>query len=223
MALSSANSHCYETLTTAVRGIIPAGSLSCQALRDVPEISLYLIDESYPQYALDDVAIETIMNQPLYWVFCWASGQVLARYVLDNPGIVKGKRVLDFGAGSGVVAIAAALAGASEVVACDTDPLALMACQLNACINDVTVNVVDDFHAVEGHVDLILVADVLYDRDNFPWLTTLASRAERVIVADSRVKDFAMVPYAALGRFESDTVPDLDESASFREVTLYST
>jgi predicted nicotinamide N-methyase len=219
----SDSSDLHRTLAEAVSAIIPASTLQRQTLRDVPEISLYLIDQSYPQHALNDAAIENIMNQPPYWVFCWASGQVLARYLLDHPEIVCGKRVLDFGAGSGVVAIAAALAGASEVIACDTDPLALAACQLNASINGVSLTVLDDFHHVTHYLDLILVADVLYDRDNLPWMAVFGSRADRVIVADSRVKDFAMVPYAALGRFESDTVPDLDESASFREVTLYST
>ena len=213
----------HSTLTGAVSAIIPAATLQRQILRDVPEISLYLIDQSYPQYALDDAAIETIMDKPPYWVFCWASGQVLARYLLDHPETVCDKRVLDFGAGSGVVAIAAALAGASEVIACDTDPMALAACQLNASINGVSLTVVDDFYRVTHHLDLILVADVLYDRDNLPWMATLSPRADRVIVADSRVKDFSMTPYAPFGHFESDTMPDLDESASFRRVTLYST
>lgn len=221
--MTTDSSDLHGTLAAAVSAIIPAGTLKRQTLRDAPEISLYLIDQSYPQYALDGTAIETIMNKPPYWVFCWASGQVLARYLLDHPDIVRAKRVLDFGTGSGVVAIAAALAGASEVIACDTDPFALAACQLNAEINGVSLTVADDFHRVAHHMDVILVADVLYDRANFPWLATLASRADRVIVADSRVKDFALAPYVALGRFESDTVPDLDESASFREVTLYST
>ena len=74
-----------------------------------------------------------------FWAFCWASGQLLARYVLDHPELVRGRRVLDFGCGSGVVAIAAALAGAESAVACDCDPLALEAARANAALNGVAV------------------------------------------------------------------------------------
>lgn len=223
MAVNNGLGGHYDALATAVQCIIPAGSLRIQTLRDVPEIQLHLIDDTYPQHALDDAAIEIIMNQPLYWVFCWASGQVLARYLLDHPQLVRGKRVLDFGAGSGVVAIAAALAGASEVIACDNDPLALRACELNAHLNGVNLTLASDFYAVDDDLDLIVVADVLYDRENLSWLKRLAGRAPHVMVADSRVKDFSAPPYHAIGRFESDTMPDLDESVSFRQVTLYST
>jgi len=223
MAVNNGLGGHYDALATAVQRIIPAGSLRIQTLRDVPEIQLHLIDDTYPQHALDNGAIEVIMNQPLYWVFCWASGQVLARYLLDYSELVRGKRVLDFGAGSGVVAIAAALAGASEVIACDNDPLALKACELNAHLNGVNLTLVGDFYAVDDDLDLIVVADVLYDRENLPWMNRLAARAPHVMVADSRVKDFSVPPYNAIGCFESDTMPDLDESAAFRQVTLYST
>lgn len=223
MAITDQSSADLDVLVAALTKVIPAGALQVQTLRDVPELALYLIDHAYPQHQLDAQAIEVIMNQPLYWIFCWASGQVLARYLLDNPPLVKGQRIVDFGAGSGVVAIAAAMAGAREVIACDSDPLALIACELNARVNGVSLETEVDFNAIEGDIDLIVVADVLYDRDNVPWMATLAERARRVIVADSRVKDFSLAPYMPIGRFESDTMPDLDESASFRQVTLYAT
>ncbi len=165
--------------------------------------------------------MQRIMDDPLYWVFCWASGQVLAEYLIDNPQWVRGKRVLDFGCGSGVVAIAAAQAGAAEVVACDIDPLALEATALNAQLNDVRLTLSDDYHAVQGEVDLITVADVLYDRENLPWLAQFALRSPAVLVADSRVKDFDFPPYELLERRESCTLPDLDESAEFRCVSIY--
>lgn len=223
MAAITAASQLYDHLAAAVHTIIPAGTLHAQTLRDVPELALYLIDDTYPQHALDDKAIQLIMNQPLYWIFCWASGQVLARYLLDHPQLVRGKRVLDFGAGSGVVAIAAAMAGAGEVIACDNDPLALQACALNAHLNGVNITLESDFYAVNNDLDLIVVADVLYDHENLPWMSRLATRASQVIVADSRVKNFSVPPYSVMDRFESATMPDLDESVSFRQVTLYST
>lgn len=210
-----------EALQRVVRDIIPNGALVSQRLNDVPEIALYLIDEGYPQYALDDDAIQRIMSQPLYWVFCWASGQVLARFLLDHPELVKGKRVVDFGAGSGVVAIAAAMAGAREVIACDLDPIALEACRINAEINDVQLVTHQDFNSVRGDIDIIVVADVLYDRNNMPWVAYFSERASTVLIADSRIKDFSVAPYRVIARADSDTVPDLDESASFRHVTVY--
>ncbi len=157
----------------------------------------------------------------MYWVFCWASSQMLARLLLDEPGWVRGKRVLDFGCGSGVAAIAASMAGATEVIACDIDPLALEATAFNAGLNGVELVLADDFDAAAGPLDLIVVADVLDDRDNFPWLDRFVERAEQVLIADSRVKDFDHPPYREVASRESYTGPDLDESAAFRDVVIY--
>jgi predicted nicotinamide N-methyase len=134
---------------------------------------------------------------------------------------VRGKRVLDFGSGSGVVAIAAALAGATEVVACDTDPLALAATRSNARRSGVDITLADDFFAVDGHIDLIIVADVLYDQANLDWLPRFTARADQVLIADSRVKNFHHREYREISRHSGATVPDLDESAEFRDVRIY--
>lgn len=190
-------------------------------LPDVPEMHLLLLGEDYPQDHLSQEEMTRVMDNPLYWVFCWASGQVLARYLLDNPGWVAGKRVLDFGCGSGVVAVAAAMAGAREVIACDIDLLALEATRVNAQLNDVELQLSDDYFAVDGAIDIIIVADVLYDRGNFPWLQRFVERAPQVLIADSRVKDFDHPPYRQVDRRDSCTVPDLDESAEFRDVRIY--
>jgi predicted nicotinamide N-methyase len=146
---------------------------------------------------------------------------VLARYLLAHPELVRGKRVLDFGCGSGVVAIAAALAGAREVVACDIDPLALAASRVNAVLNGVSLTFAEDFHVVAGELDLIIVADVLYDRGNLAWLGQFLDRAGTVLLADSRVKSFDFPPYRQIARERSNTLPDLDESAEFRDVRIY--
>jgi predicted nicotinamide N-methyase len=209
-------------LESALAAILPGARLAVTALPDVPRLRLHLLAEDYPRGALDEEGMRRVMDNPLYWVFCWASGQVLARHLIDHPGTVAGKRVLDFGCGSGVVAIAAALAGAAEVVACDIDPLALAAARLNARLNGVALQFADDYFAVQGRVDLILVADVLYDRANLSWLQRFAQRAPQVLVADSRVRDFHVPPYRPVGRRDSCTLPDLDESAEFRDVRLYS-
>jgi predicted nicotinamide N-methyase len=209
------------SLEQQLQRIIPGACLERVPLPDVPEINLWLMNRDYPQDELSAAEVKQVMEHPLYWVFCWASGQVLARYLLDNPGLVRGRRVLDFGCGSGVVAIAAALAGAAEVVACDLDPLALAATRLNAEENGVALSLADEFGTVTGHLDLIIVADVLYDRENFSWLQRFIDRAEQVLIADSRVKNFDHPPYIQIGRRESCTIPDLDESSEFRDVRIY--
>lgn len=210
-------------LEQALAVIIPGASLSVQTLPDVPELSLLLLDEHYPRQPLPTEVMQRIMDNPLYWVFCWASGQVLARFILDQPQSVSGKRVLDFGCGSGVVAIAAKMAGASEVIACDIDPQALEASAFNARLNNVELTLSDDFNAVSDALDLIVVADVLYDRENLGWLDIFERKADSVLVADSRVRNFDHPPYRRIAQMHSCTLPDLDESAEFRTVSIYST
>jgi predicted nicotinamide N-methyase len=211
----------HENLDARLRDILPSASLEVMCLPDAPGLKLMLLAGDYPQGELSQSEMHRVMNNPLYWVFCWASGQVLARHLLDHPGLVAGKRVLDFGCGSGVVAIAASLAGAGEVVACDIDPLALEATRINAALNGVDLSLSADYYDVQGDIDLIIVADVLYDRENFPWLQRFVERAPHVLIADSRVKNFDHPPYVQIGRMDSCTLPDLDESAEFRDVRIY--
>ncbi|WP_439101657.1 50S ribosomal protein L11 methyltransferase [Congregibacter sp.] len=131
------------------------------------------------------------------------------------------QQALDFGCGSGVVAIAAAMAGAREVIACDIDPLALRATRYNATLNSVDLTLSDNFAAVNGEIDVILVADVLYEKGNFPWLQRFVERAGSVLVADSRVRDFSVPPYQKLCEQESCTIPDMDEAGEFNRVSIY--
>ena len=208
-------------LQRSLHAILPGATLERTVMPGCRDLNLWLLNADYPQEELDSEAVQRVMNNPLYWVFCWASGQVLAAYVLENPGLVRGRRVLDFGCGSGVVAIAAALAGAREVVACDIDALAIEATRANAALNGVDLVLADDFGNVDGELDLILVADVLYDRANLRWLDRFVARSSTVLVADSRVKAFHHPPYRQVARHASCTIPDLDESAEFRDVRLY--
>lgn len=190
-------------------------------LPDVPELSLYLLNADFCSAALSRDEMLAVLNYPAYWAFCWASGQVLARWLLDHPHWLRGKTVLDFGCGSGVAAIAAAKAGAARVIACDLDPDALLATRHNARLNAVELELCADFLDVRGHVDVILVADVLYDRANLDWLPRFRRRAAQVLVADSRVKNFNATGYRRIGAFTSTTWPDLDEFDEFRSVQLY--
>ncbi|TWC36245.1 putative nicotinamide N-methyase [Pseudomonas sp. SJZ079] len=184
-------------------------------------LKLWLIDAANMDRAFSPEETRRILEDPPYWCFCWASGLVLARWLAERPEWVRGKRVLDFGAGSGVAAIAAASAGALEVVACDLDPLALEACRANAALNDVALSYSTDFFQETDRFDLIIVADVLYDRANLPLLDQFLSRGRQALVADSRMRDFQHPLYRRLGQMQACTWPDLAEPAEFRRVSLY--
>src|SRR5947208_11086503 len=97
-----------------------------------PEIALHLADEITPIWKLTEEALEEIGLPPPFWAFAWAGGQALARYLIDNPETVAGKRVIDFAAGSGLVGIAAMLAGAKDVLCADIDAYCAAAVALNA-------------------------------------------------------------------------------------------
>ncbi|MFV0478093.1 MAG: class I SAM-dependent methyltransferase [Parahaliea sp.] len=201
--------------------IIPGAYMQKIALPLSRSFPLYLLNEDYPQHELSAEAVQQIMDEPLYWAFCWASGLVLAELLLSEPQWVCGKRVLDFGCGSGVAAIAAALAGAKHVTACDIDRNALMATRLNAKLNGVTLELSDNFYQVEKDIDLLIVADVLYDKRNFTWLDIFLRRSRAVLLADSRVKSFYANGYRQIAVRQAHTLPDLDESVEFRDVRIY--
>src|SRR6476659_6873432 len=109
-----------------------------------PELWLYMADDVTPIWRMTEEALEAIGLPPPFWAFAWAGGQALARYLLDHPEIVADREVLDFGSGSGLVAIAAAKAGAARVTAADIDPFAAAAIALNAALNGAPVSVITD-------------------------------------------------------------------------------
>ena len=208
------------SLLQPLQQLLGDAQLSAETLPGT-DLRLWLIDALNMDRAFNSEETRRILEEPPYWCFCWASGLALARWLAERPEWVRGKRVLDFGAGSGVAAIAAAKAGALEVVACDLDPLAIEACRANAALNGVELSYSPDFFAEDDHFDLIIVADVLYDRANLPLLDHFLSRGREVLVADSRVKDFQHPLYQRLGMLDACTWPDLAEPAEFRHVSLY--
>lgn len=210
-----------DRITRNLHRTISAGDIVETRLPLVPEISLYLLGDDYPRGPLPHEEMLAIMNQPAYWSFCWASGQVLARYVLDHPMHFEGRSVLDFGSGSGVVAVACARAGARRVVACDIDPDALDAAAANARLNDVVIELLDDVGSLDLEPDIAIAADVLYDRDNICWLERLKAIAREVIIGDSRIKTVEMYGYEVVNQVTATTVPDLDEFREYNEVRVY--
>ena len=207
-------------LQNALAGLLGDARLVVETLPGT-DLKLWLIDPANMERAFNPEETRRILEEPPYWCFCWASGLVLARWLAERPEWVRGKRVLDFGAGSGVAAIAAAKAGALEVVACDLDPLALAACRANAQLNEMQLSYSADFFAEADRFDLIIVADVLYDRANLPLLDQFLSRGRQALVADSRVRDFQHPLYQRIGLLDACTWPDLAEPAEFRLVSLY--
>ncbi len=131
----------------------------------VPEINLHLAIEIMPLWRKTEEELEAMGVPPPYWAFAWAGGQALARYVLDHPDAVRGKSVLDFGSGSGLVGIAAAKAGARSVHCADIDTYACAAIALNARANGVNVETCnDDLIGSNNTYDVILVGDMCYER-----------------------------------------------------------
>ena len=154
-----------------------------------PEISLYLADEATALWMKTEEELGEMGLPPPFWAFAWAGGQALARYILDNPAVVRGRRVLDVATGSGLVAIAAARAGATIVEASEIDDFALAAIGLNAAENGVTIAPrAADLVGVDEGWDVVLAGDVSYERDMAArmtdWLEALARRGALVLIGD---------------------------------------
>ncbi|MBC7101854.1 MAG: methyltransferase [Parvibaculum sp.] len=156
----------------------------------IPEIRLHLATEIVPIWQMTEEELEKSGLPPPFWAFAWAGGQALARYILDNPSVVSGKSVLDFGAGSGLIGIAAAKSGANSVLSADIDAFAIEAIKLNASVNAVEVAAtVDDLAGVENRGwDVVLVGDMCYERPLAErieaWLRRLAGEGVEVLIGD---------------------------------------
>ncbi|WP_265517733.1 class I SAM-dependent methyltransferase [Nitratireductor luteus] len=155
----------------------------------VPEIQLHLAGEAHDLWQRTEEELQELGLPPPFWAFAWAGGQGLARYVLDHPEYVRGKRVLDFATGSGLVAIAAAMAGAGAVLAADTDPFSASACRLNMAANGVRFDIAgQDPVGNEVAADVVLAGDVFYDKALaeriIPWFQALAGCGIAVLVGD---------------------------------------
>jgi predicted nicotinamide N-methyase len=195
----------------------------------VPEIRLYQASEPMSVWQHTERATGRAGLDPPFWAFAWAGGQALARYLLDHPGTVAGRRVIDIASGSGLVAIAAALAGAAAVTAYDIDPLAAAAITVNAAANGVPVPAVcadvlteDDLPA--PGTDLVLVADAFYERDLARQVLRFAERSQARGVA-VLAGDFgrAYLPRARLAPLASYDVSGLGtlEDADVKRTTVW--
>jgi predicted nicotinamide N-methyase len=188
----------------------------------VPEIVLRLATEVMPLWKKTEEELAEMGVPPPYWAFAWAGGQALARYLLDNPHLMAGKRVLDIGSGSGLVAIAAAKAGAASVLAADIDAFALAAIALNAEANDVELAVTgEDRIGGPAPFDVILVGDLFYERPLverlLAWLMPLPAL---VLLGDPGRTYFPKTGVEKRAAYQVQTTRDL-EDREIRDTAVY--
>ncbi|MGY1805346.1 class I SAM-dependent methyltransferase [Blastococcus sp. SYSU D00922] len=189
----------------------------------VPEVILHVAADVVALWEAIETERGVAPTDPPFWAAAWPGGQALARHVLDQPGVVAGRSVLDLGAGSGLVAIAAALAGAAQVSASDIDPFSHAAVAVNAEANGVPpIAVLGDVLGEDPPVvDVVLAGDVCYDRVMservLPWLEAARARGAEVFLGDP---GRPYVPVDRLQRLAMFDVPDT-EGPQVRRTTVW--
>lgn len=189
-----------------------------------PEISLYQATEMTPLWHATAAELDRADPAP-FWAFPWAGGQAVARYLLDDPAIVRGRTVLDFGTGSGLVAIAAARAGARRVVAYDIDPFCAVAVRLNGELNGVADAI--EFRLGDpstgvgpdlGEFSVALAGDLFYEKAvagrMLAWLASLAGRGARALVGDPGRAYSPSTGLRELANYVVATSPELESAPS---------
>lgn len=207
-------------LNAALQSSVSDARLMISALPKL-DLKLWLIDPSTMQRRFSPQETQRLLDAPPYWCFCWASGLALAQWILQHPEQVAGQRIIDVGAGSGIVALAAKLAGASTAVACDLDPMALQACRANADLNQLELQYSDNLFNETQTYDILFAADLLYDTSNVPLLNHFADVAQHIMIADSRQRNFTHPLLRKTDTLYGETLPDLAEPEEFRHVSLY--
>jgi predicted nicotinamide N-methyase len=183
----------------------------------VPEIVLHLAEESIPLWRKTEEDLAEVGLPPPFWAFAWAGGQALARYVLDRPVLVAGRRVLDFASGSGLVAIAAVRAGAASAVAADIDAFALAAIACNADANGVALDISgDDLIGTDAGWDVVMAGDIFYERDLAArvaaWLSLLQDRGATVLIGDPGRSYLPKARLEALATYEVPVTRELEDA-----------
>jgi predicted nicotinamide N-methyase len=191
----------------------------------VPELRLHLATEIVPIWKATEEELQEIGVPPPFWAFAWAGGQALARYVLDNPKTVRGKDVLDFGAGSGIAGLAAAKAGAKRALCADIDRFAVAAMGLNADANSLAIQATaEDLLGVDRGWDTVLVADMCYERELAArvdaWMKGLVQRGALVLVGDPKRNYFPGEGMTRLAAYQVSTTREL-EGREIRDTCVY--
>jgi len=188
-----------------------------QAVPHAPEISLWLADEITPIWRLTEEELGELGLPPPFWAFAWAGGQAVARWLLDNPSEVAGKRVLDFATGSGLVGIAAMKAGAVSALGADIDPFCAAAVALNAEANGVALSFTDRnlLDAPPPPVDVICAGDVCYEAPMtervLDWLGQARANGTRVLIGDPGRTYFPKTGLDFLAEYRVQTTRELED------------
>jgi predicted nicotinamide N-methyase len=184
----------------------------------VPEISLHLAHEAMPIWRKTEEELGEMGVPPPFWAFAWAGGQALARYILDDPGVVRGRTVVDLASGSGLVAIAAKQAGARHVLASDIDGFAIEAIRLNAASNRVDVDASRDdlLQSDPPECDVLLVGDLFYERGLaqrlMDWLVQAHVRGTHVLIGDPGRSYLPREKLVACATYEVPVTRELEDS-----------
>ncbi|WP_284177598.1 methyltransferase [Rhabdaerophilum sp. SD176] len=209
--------------TEAERAAFIRAETGISPVPHVPEIRLHVAHEAIALWQKTEEELQEMGLPPPFWAFAWAGGQGLARYLLDHPAEVAGRRVLDFATGSGLVAIAAAMAGAGSVLAVDIDPFAVVASRLNAAENSVTIEAAQrDVIGLDEGWEVILAGDVCYEQAMaarvLDWLEGLRQRGARVLLGDPGRSYLPKQGLSELAAYEVPVVGALEDHAIKRTV-----
>ena len=182
----------------------------------VPEIKLHLATEITPIWEATEADLARMNLPPPYWAFAWPGGQALTRFLLDHPDWVRGKRVLDFAAGSGLSAIGAAMAGAAKVEAAEIDDYASAAIALNARTNNVAINLVnEDLVGSDPRWEIVLAGDVCYEKPMadrvIAWFRVLAGRGVAILMGDPGRAYLPQNGLVELARYQVPTTLELED------------
>jgi predicted nicotinamide N-methyase len=194
----------------------------------VPEFRLWLATEYVPIWQATETWLERMNVDPPYWAFCWPGGQAMARYILDHPQAVAGRRVIDFAAGSGVASLAAAKAGAASVLANDIDPMALHAMRLNASENGLSLELSQDDWLAQPPgsqvADVVVAGDVCYEREMsgaaLVWLRSHAALGRLALLGDPGRNYFQAGGLEEMARCDIPTSLQL-ENRGMRETVVW--
>ena len=184
-----------------------------------PELVLHLADEITPIWRMTEEALSEIGLPPPFWAFAWAGGQALARYLLDHPVEAAGRKVVDFASGSGLVAIAAMMAGARSALAADIDGFCAAAVAVNSAANGVALDFTDRnlLDAPPPRAELITAGDICYEKPLaervIAWLAAARAQGTRVLIGDPGRTYFPKDGLVQLAEYQVPTTRELEDFA----------
>jgi len=184
----------------------------------VPEVTLYLATESLPIWQKTEDELGELNVPPPYWAFAWAGGQALARYILDTPALVAGRRILDLGTGSGLTALTPMLAGAASALAADIDRIALVATAMNAVANGVKVLTTDEdlLARAPDPFDVVLVGDLFYERQLadkvLAYIDLARSQGALVLIGDPQRNYFPRDRFKHVAEYRVPVTRELEDA-----------